>query len=163
MICESVKNDEIDELSRLATEIVREHFDPLIGTAQNDYMLEKFQTPSGIQEQFENGYQYYWVMDGDEKTGFLAFYPKEDCMYLSKFYVHKNYRGRHLAAGMIDFVIQKTKEAGLGSITLNVNRGNTDVIAIYKHLGFEIIREEKNDIGSGFFMDDYVLQLICTS
>ena len=39
---------EIEALSRLATAIVREHFDPLIGKAQNDYMLKKFQSVPAI-------------------------------------------------------------------------------------------------------------------
>ena len=29
----------IKEMSKMATEIVREHFDPIIGKAQNDYMI----------------------------------------------------------------------------------------------------------------------------
>lgn len=29
----------IAEMSAMATEIVREHFDPIIGRAQNDYMI----------------------------------------------------------------------------------------------------------------------------
>ena len=41
----------VNEMSHLATDIVREHFDPLIGKAQNDYMLARFQTPQAIEEQ----------------------------------------------------------------------------------------------------------------
>ncbi len=40
----------IAEMSALATEIVREHYDPILGTAQNDYMLEKFQSVSALRE-----------------------------------------------------------------------------------------------------------------
>ena len=36
--------EQVQTLSALATSIVREHFDPIIGKAQNDYMLEKFQS-----------------------------------------------------------------------------------------------------------------------
>ena len=35
---------DIEELSNLATSIVREHFDPIIGKKQNDYMLNMFQS-----------------------------------------------------------------------------------------------------------------------
>lgn len=51
----------IIEMSRMATENVREHFDPIIGKAQNDYMIEKFQTEEAISEQLEHGYQYYFT------------------------------------------------------------------------------------------------------
>lgn len=55
----------VNEMSHLATDIVREHFDPLIGKAQNDYMLARFQTPQAIAEQTAHGSRYYFV----RKTG----------------------------------------------------------------------------------------------
>ena len=152
------EESEMQKLSALATEIVREHFDPLIGKPQNDYMLAKFQTEEAIRQQMEDGYRYYWVVADGKIAGFLAFYPRKGKMYLSKFYVQKSFRGRHLAAKMHDFVCQETMRKGLSAIELNVNRGNLQVIDIYEHLGYHRIREEKNDIGGGFFMDDYVLE-----
>ena len=43
-------------------------------------------------------------------------------------------------------------------IELNVNRFN-DAVRVYEKLGFRRIREEKNDIGHGYYMDDYVYSL----
>lgn len=153
-----VNENEIDELSAFATQIVRNHFDSIIGTAQNDYMLSKFQTVEAIAEQFVHGYRYYWAVQEGKKAGFLAFFPRDGKMYLSKFYVHKDFRGKRIASGMFEFLVEETKKQGLDSIFLNVNRDNTEVINIYYHLGFVKTREEKNDIGSGFYMDDYVLE-----
>lgn len=153
-----VEYKDIKDLSILATAIVREHFDPIIGKAQNDYMLARFQSEEAIKQQLDDGYQYYFVMYENQYAGFLAFYPRDYKMYLSKFYVHKDYRGHHLASKMMNFVCDKTKEAGLDTIFLNVNKHNDDVISIYKHLGFNIVRSEENDIGNGFIMDDYVLE-----
>ena len=48
-----VKNEEIKPLSILATSILREHYDPILGKEQNDYMLEKFQSEKAIKEQIE--------------------------------------------------------------------------------------------------------------
>ena len=134
------------------------HTDDIIGTAQNDYMLSKFQTVEAITEQFVHGYRYYWAVHEGKKAGFLAFFPRDGKMYLSKFYVHKDFRGKRIASGMFEFLVEETKKQGLDSIFLNVNRDNTEVINIYYHLGFVKTREEKNDIGSGFYMDDYVLE-----
>ena len=58
---------EIEEMSAMATEIVREHFDPIIGKAQNDYMIAKFQTPAAIKEQLEHGSEYFFVSDGKRR------------------------------------------------------------------------------------------------
>lgn len=48
----------IGELSAMATEILREYYDPLLGVEQNSYMLEKFQSVKGITGQLEQGYNY---------------------------------------------------------------------------------------------------------
>ena len=152
---------EAEALSALASGIVRRHFDPLIGTAQNDYMIAKFQAPDAIRQQLASGYRYYWVRADGETAGFLAFYPRDGKLYLSKFYLAEAFRGRHLARRMLEFVISAAKTDGLPAIFLNVNRDNAAVIAIYEHLGFVKVREEKNDIGGGFFMDDYVLEYDC--
>ena len=145
----------ITEMSEIATEIVREHFDPIIGKAQNDYMIGKFQTADAVREQLEHGYQYYFVDDRGHRIGFLAFYPKGGCMYLSKLYLYKTERRKGYARQMLDFVIQKARAAGRSSIELNVNRNNSAVHA-YEKLGFKLVRAEKNDIGAGYYMDDYV-------
>lgn len=152
------QNQLIHELSDLASCIVKQHFDPIIGAKQNDYMIQKFQSVPAIYQQIQEGYQYYFAIYQNQKVGFLAFYPKDHKMYLSKFYVDKKWRGHHFAKQMFEFVIKKTKENSYTTLFLNVNKDNQQVIQIYQHLGFQIIREEKNDIGQGFYMDDYVLE-----
>ena len=148
----------IAEMSAMATEIVREHFDPIIGRAQNDYMIARFQTEDAIREQITHGSQYFFVSDESRRIGFLAFYPRDDAMYLSKSYLYREERGKGYSIPMMDFVIQNACSAELSFIELNVNRHN-DAICAYEQLGFEVIRTEKNDIGGGFFMDDYVYRL----
>ena len=153
-----VKPEEISDLSKLATSIVREHFDPLIGKEQNDYMLEKFQSVSAIKSQFEHGYNYFWVKSSNQNIGFLGFYKKDDKLCLSKFYLIKEQRGKKISKKMMEFIVNYCKDNQLKSIFLNVNRNNIVPIKVYEHLGFKKIREEKNDIGSGFYMDDFVFE-----
>lgn len=148
----------IAEMSRMATAIVREHFDPIIGKAQNDYMINKFQTEEAIREQLTAGYQYYFCVRDDITAGFLAFYPKNDYMYLSKFYLYREYRGLGYSHEMLEFVKNHCHKASIHRIELNVNRNNSAIFA-YESLGFRISREEKNDIGHGFYMDDYVYSI----
>ena len=148
----------IKEMSRMATAIVQEHYDPIIGKEQNDYMIQKIQTADAIKEQLEQGSQYYFVSDKRRRVGFLAFYPRENAMYLSKLYLYKDERGKGYSRQMLDFVIRNARNIGLTSIELNVNRNNSAIYA-YEKLGFKVIRAEKNDIGAGFFMDDYVYGL----
>ena len=59
---------------------------------------------------------------------------------------------------MFEFLVNYAKDKKLKSIYLNVNKHNDLAVNVYKHLGFIIIREEKNDIGNGFYMDDFVFE-----
>ena len=150
--------DGILVMSRLATDILREHYDPILGKAQNDYMLEKFQSAEAINHQLASGYQYYFVRAAGRDIGFLAFYPRGEALYLSKLYLLKEERGKGYSRQMVDFIVGKARDASLGAIELNVNKYN-DAILAYESLGFRRVRAEKNDIGSGYFMDDYVYAL----
>lgn len=151
------KKKSIVELSVLASSIVKEHYDSIIGSEQNDYMIEKFQSVSSIEEQISHGYQYYFVCENGMKIGFLAFYKRKNELYLSKFYLLKTQRGKGISKKMLDFVIANARKMNVCSITLNVNRNN-DAVYVYENLGFYRIREEKNDIGNDFIMDDYVYE-----
>ena len=121
-------------------------------------MIARFQSPEGIRSQIAEGYRYYIVQAGDSWAGFLAFYPRGERMYLSKFYLDRSFRGMGLSGRMFAFVRQQTEQEGLSAIYLNVNRFNSDVIAVYHHFGFHCVCEEQNDIGNGFVMDDKVME-----
>lgn len=153
-----VENCEIAKLSKVASAIVKEHYDPLLGSEQNDYMIKKFQSQEALISQIKDGYRYYWALEGDDIAGFFAIYPRDNKMYLSKFYLKKEFRGRHIADKMLEFIKTQTKNEGMSRVFLNVNRGNINTIQIYEHLGFVKIREEKTDIGHGYYMDDYVME-----
>ena len=145
----------IKEMSDMATAILREHYDPIVGKEQNDYMLKMFQSEEAIREQLGHGYNYYFVKSEGQNAGFLAYYPREGALYLSKLYLYKDQRGKGFSRVMLEFLKEKAKELGLNRIELNVNRNNPSV-QVYEKLGFTVAWTEKNDIGNGFYMDDYV-------
>ena len=148
----------VREMSALATGIVREHYDPIIGKAQNDYMIARFQTLEAVAEQLARGFAYRFVRADGANVGFLAYYPRGEAMYLSKFYLRKEARGRGYARRMLAFVAAEARKAGLRAVELNVNKNNPSRF-IYEKLGLRKIRDEKIDIGGGFFMDDFVYRL----
>ena len=51
----------IKEMSDMATEIVREYYDPIIGAEHNSHLLNKFQTADAITDQIRHGYRYYFI------------------------------------------------------------------------------------------------------
>ena len=148
----------IKEMSALASSIVKEYYDPLLGAAQNDYMIGLFQSVPAVTAQLAEGKRYFFVLYGGEDIGFFCFYPHDDAMYLSKFYLRADMRGRGFARPILAFIGGETRKAGLPAIELNVNKYNATT-EIYERLGFVRIRSEKNDIGHGYYMDDYVYRL----
>ena len=55
-----VTNEELVlSVSAVADDIWHEHFTPIIGKEQVDYMLEKFLSPDALIEQINAGYEYF--------------------------------------------------------------------------------------------------------
>lgn len=151
-------NRELREISELARVIWTEHFTPIIGAEQVEYMLEKFQSYSVIKKSvIHDGYIYYAAFDRDKIVGYMGIHPERSRVFLSKIYVEKSYRGQGLATAMLDLV--KYEYADKKYFYLTVNRNNVIAIDAYKAMGFYIEKEQVTDIGNGFVMDDYVMRL----
>lgn len=148
----------IYSVTAVADDIWHQHFTPIIGEEQVDYMLEKFLSPDALEEQIRSGYEYFLFSYEYTFAGFAGICAKEGSLFLSKLYVHEEFRGKGISSYMLKQFIETCKERSLDKIWLTCNRYNTTTLDIYKHMGFEIIREEVTDIGNGFVMDDYVLE-----
>ena len=148
---------QIEAVADLAREIWNEHFVSIIGQAQVDYMLSRFQSAAAIREQIAAGYEYYLVSDGGQYAGYFALVPArtESSAQLSKIYVRRAQRGRGLGKGIMAFVNQYCVERGIGRLWLTVNRHNAGSIAFYEHMGFTRAESLVQEIGHGFVMDDY--------
>ena len=82
-----VKEEEIPVLAKLAAEIWREHYTPLLGPAQVAYMVDKFQSEAAIRRQLEQEhYRYYFFRCEGENAGFTGIQPTDggQKLYLSK-------------------------------------------------------------------------------
>jgi hypothetical protein len=79
---------DIATAAALAREIWIRHYVPIIGQAQTDYMIAKFQSPEAIARQIAGGYQYYLVIADGEPVGYFALVPgpAEHRALLSKIY-----------------------------------------------------------------------------
>ncbi|MDE6884486.1 MAG: GNAT family N-acetyltransferase [Clostridia bacterium] len=151
-------SEEISKVSKLAMEIMKEHYDPIVGSEVNDHMLKKFQSVEGITAEMEDGAEYYFVNANGEHVGFVAVQPKEDYLYLSKFYLAKRHRGKGYAKDMMAFVKDRAKSCNLDSIMLNVNADNAATVETYRHFKFEIVEEIWREVGEGYCVHDYVMQ-----
>ena len=145
-------------LTAVADDIWREHYTPIIGEKQVDYMLDKFLSPEALVEQINSGYEYFLISYDYTFAGFAGICEKDGELFLSKLYIHKDFRRKKVGSYMIQKFVEICKLRELKKIWLTCNRNNTKSLAIYEHLGFKKVREEVTDIGNGFVMDDYVLE-----
>ncbi|WOD43615.1 GNAT family N-acetyltransferase [Hwangdonia lutea] len=161
MIKITVANKQSDYvlLENLADTIWREHYIPIVGKPQIDYMLDKFQSAKAIQNQIENEGFEYFIMHFDKKpAGYLGIKKERDYLFLSKIYVLRSHRGKKIGKAAMLKAEEKAKAYQLKAIRLGVNINNTNSIKAYEKLGFEKIHTFVTDIGNGFVMDDFIME-----
>jgi GNAT superfamily N-acetyltransferase len=154
--------DDMAAVARLAQEIWPQHFTPIIGKAQVDYMLEQFQSAGAVLSQIGSGWEYYLAVFDHETVAYAGLVPEVDSkrMMLSKIYVKESARGKGVGRSIMDFVERKCRDEGFNLIWLTVNRFNSGPISWYRHRGFVTVDEVKKDIGGGFVMDDYIMEKV---
>lgn len=152
---EAVKTKaQIRHLADLASAIWNEHFPPIIGQEQVDYMVCRFQSESAISKQIRSeSYRYYFIPCDGKNVGYFAIRPDPDALFLSKIYILRDYRGRGLARKAFHFIEDQCRILHLPRIRLTVNRGNARTIDIYRKIGFSIAGTQVVDIGGGFVME----------
>lgn len=151
--------NQIRHLADLASAIWNEHFPPIIGQDQVDYMVCRFQSESAITRQIRSeGYRYYFIPYDGKSVGYFAIRPEPDALFLSKIYILREFRGRGLARAAFAYIESQCRFMDLPRIRLTVNRGNTHAMEIYRKIGFSIERTQVVDIGGGFVMDDFVME-----
>jgi len=150
---------EIQRVAQLAKEIWTEHFLPIIGQKQVDYMLNKFQSPEAIKTQIQKeSYHYFFINDGSNNIGYFAIQKQNRILFLSKLYVNRENRGRGFGKAALAYIIEFAKEHTLNKIQLTVNKDNTNSIKAYKKMGFVVTGKQVIDIGNNFVMDDYKME-----
>jgi diamine N-acetyltransferase len=160
LTCAPVADDaSIAAVIYLAGIIWREHYTPIIGAEQVEYMLEHFQSENAVREQIGEGYLYYLIRnDTGEAVGYFSAIPRKEGLFLSKIYVLREHRGKGYARQSMEFIQALAKSRNLQRITLTVNKRNRGSIHAYQKMGFAVYDAVVHDIGSGFVMDDYAME-----
>jgi GNAT superfamily N-acetyltransferase len=148
---------DIRVVASLAHDIWHQHYVPIIGLAQTDYMVAKFQSAAAIARQMTEGYRYYLARKDEVAVGYFALVPdfRERRALLSKLYVRPEQQGAGIGKAIIAFVEAQCAALGITELWLTVNRHNAGSIAFYKRMGFTVSETLVQDIGNGFVMDDY--------
>lgn len=152
------QKEDINTIEELGAIIWKEHYLPIIGMKQVLYMLNKFQTASVIKKQIDEGAEYYLIKEAKRDIGYMCFKNEPEAVFLSKFYLLKDQRGKGYGKMAMNYIEDTAKTRNLEFIKLTVNKYNTNSIKAYKKIGFEITEEVIFDIGEGYIMDDFRME-----
>lgn len=151
---------DIETIQGLAYTIWPHAYGSLLTGEQIEYMLNMFYSKTSLMQQMESDGHLFIIagLDG-EPVGFASYGTASDPgrYKLHKLYVLQDLHGKGVGRLLLNEVMGHLAILKATSLILNVNRHNP-ARHFYHKLGFEIIREEVNDIGNGFVMDDYVME-----
>jgi len=136
-------------------------YTPIIGAQQVAYMLAQFYSPDALQKQMEeHNHQFILCYSDSEPIAFASYSETEPQIFkLHKLYILPTLQGKGIGRYMIQHIADDLRTRNATTLRLNVNRYNTAAIAFYEKTGFTLFKTEDIDIGNGFFMNDYVLEM----
>ena len=150
-------------LAALASEIWHEYWPALIGEAQTDYMVERFQSLAAIERDMAEHVYEYWFLQAEDDGRIVGYTGghvevQTNRFFISKIYLLAEERGRGFAKETVRFYEGLCRERNLEAMYLTVNKGNDLGIRAYLGTGFRTIDAVETDIGNGFIMDDYIME-----
>ncbi|MEN9988060.1 MAG: hypothetical protein RLZZ585_1099 [Bacteroidota bacterium] len=149
---------ELPILESLAHEIWPHTYADIITKEQMDFMLNWMYSTETLVAQQQSGHEFYLISKDNTDVGFIALEQAGQELKVNKVYVLPEVQGCGAGKQLMDKAIERAKTKHCTNIFLQVNRANKAKF-FYDKLGFTIRREEKFDIGHGFFMDDYIMEL----
>jgi len=153
--------DDINTIGFLAQQIWPQAYGGILSGQQLEYMLHLIYNPRALTEQMLKQHQSFLVAELDEEpVGFASFSKIQPpgIYKLHKLYVRTDIQGKGLGKALINAVLEEIRPLEARALHLNVNRHNK-AKAFYEKFGFRVIGEEDIDIGNGYFMNDYVMEM----
>jgi ribosomal protein S18 acetylase RimI-like enzyme len=133
----------------------------ILSKAQLDYMMDLMYSDESLLEQIKIKPLFFLAQEGDSFLGFTSCennYQNNKVTRIHKIYILPEAQGKGVGKLLVDKVIALAKENQSKVISLNVNKFN-NAVSFYQKAGFEIVSEEDIDIGSGYLMEDYKMEL----
>ena len=151
---------DIPLIRQLTFAIWPQTYSAVISKAQIDYMLEQMYNPATLQKQMEEeGCTFIIVYDDKEPVAFASYNETEPHLWkLNKIYILPSQQGKGTGKFILNYIVDEIKTKQAKALQLQVNRQNK-AKDFYERIGFKIIKTADFDIGNGYFMNDYVMEL----
>jgi len=153
--------DDINTIGYLAQQIWPDTYGDILSPEQLKYMLKLIYSPRSLRRQMIDEHQQFLILEqAEEPIGFASWSTTQTpgVYKLHKIYVQTGRQGKGLGKILLQFIFQTIRPEGAGKLRLNVNRYNK-ARQFYERMGFTVIGEEDIDIGDGYFMNDYIMEI----
>ena len=153
---------EVEEVTKLAHLIWPNTFREILTPEQLQFMLKWMYNPETLASQIERGHQFFLLENAQGNIGYMGIevaHSSSNLLKIHKLYLLPSQQGQGFGKLLIEHAVSVARSNGNSAITLNVNRFNKSV-KFYEALGFQITKEEDIDIGQGYLMEDYVMELL---
>lgn len=145
----------------VAAEVWPQTFADILSPAQIEYMMNMMYAPQVMEKELAENMRFELLRIDGTPYGYAVYSPYSnapDTAKLHKLYLKKAFHGMGLGQQMLDHVQNQCRKLGFSRLVLAVNKHNSKAVKAYSRNGFTIYDSVCNPIGSGFFMDDYLME-----
>ena len=156
-----LNKDDVFVVNHLAHEIWPHTYGEILSKDQLDYMLEWLYNINTLQEKVQIGHLFYLLKANGVAKGYMALepnYPDAGFLRIHNLYVSPERQGKGMGRSLLNHAIDTAFDLDLNILHLNVNRFNKSK-EFYEHVGFKVTGEEDIDIGKGYLMEDFIMEL----
>jgi GNAT superfamily N-acetyltransferase len=153
--------DDINTIGFLAQQIWPDTYGGILPPEQLKYMLKLIYSPRSLRRQMvDERHQFLIVEQTEEPIGFASWSVTSEpgIFKLHKLYVLPGRQGKGLGKTLLQFIFETIRPEGATRLRLNVNRFNK-ARQFYERMGFAVVGEEDIDIGHGYFMNDFIMEI----
>jgi ribosomal protein S18 acetylase RimI-like enzyme len=159
LIIRKASLSDINDIRHIAYATWPSAYGELLSKEQLDYMLGLMYSETSLQEQMNKGHQFFMAELDKQNFGFASVSAEGDRSFkLNKLYVNPITQKTGAGKALLDEVISYAKQNNGTKLFLQVKRDNP-AKGFYKKQGFVITGELDLDIGNGYFMNDYIMEL----
>ena len=150
---------DIPVIKEIAEKAWRPTYDHILTEQQTLFMLDLMYNSLTLENQIKGNIEFFMVDLGQETVGYFAVENVSDQkVKLHKLYLDPTQKQKGLGRKIIQYIKDWALTNQKNSIILNVNKNNS-AVQFYQKVGFTILEEMILDIGEGYVMDDYIMQL----
>jgi len=153
---------ELAIVRKIADQIWPATFAAILSPDQIVYMMQMMYAPEVMAAELAGGRVFEVLYLDGQPAGYVSFerYPDAPAtVKLHKLYLLKQFHGLGWGSYLLKHVMRQTKALDCRCLRLNVNKNNHAAIKAYLRNGFITVESVKIDIGNGFVMDDFVMQV----